>query len=57
MLAFGKELIKYEVQDLERVTIDMRFVYFDDGTRWMFGQESWPDPNNPGKRIPTIRRG
>lgn len=38
MSAFAKELIKYGVEDVEQVTIDLRFVYFDDGTRWAMGQ-------------------
>jgi len=48
---YSKELVKYEVEDVDRVTIEIRGVYFDDHSRWMFGQESRPDPNNPGKRI------
>ncbi len=49
--SFGNALKRYDVEDIDRVTIDIRGVFFDDGTRWMFGQESRPDPNNPGKRI------
>jgi hypothetical protein len=51
MSAWGKSLVKHGVEDLDKVTIDMRAVYFDDHTDWMYGQESRPDPGNPGKRI------
>lgn len=52
MLIFDNELKKHEVEDVERVTLDIRAVYFDNETRWLFGQESKSDPNNPEKRIP-----
>lgn len=52
MLIYDNELKKHEVEDVERVTLDIRAVYFDDETRWMFGKQSKPDPNNPEKRIP-----
>lgn len=51
MELYRKELIKNEVENIDRVTIEIREVGFDDKTRWMFGRESRPDPNNPGKRI------
>jgi len=51
MQIYGKELVKHEVEDIDRVTIEIRGVYFDDHSRWMFGQESRPDPNNPEKRL------
>lgn len=52
MRSFGNALKKYDVENIDRVTIDIRGVYFDDHSRWMFGRASRPDPNNPGKRIP-----
>jgi len=39
MSVFGNELEKSGIEDLDRVTIDVRFIYFDDGTRWILGQE------------------
>ena len=51
MKTFGDELRKRGLEDLDSVTLDLRSVFFDDGTRWMFGRESRPDPANPGKRI------
>jgi len=51
MSLFGKELVKFELENIDRVTLDIRAVYFDDKSRWMFGQESRPDPHNPSKRI------
>ena len=51
MQMYGKHLVKNEVENIDRVTIDLRWVYFDDRSRWMYGQESRPDPDNPGKRI------
>ena len=39
MSAFGNELLKSEIEDLDQVTIDIRFVYFDDNTRWVVGRE------------------
>lgn len=50
--AFWPELKKRGIFDVERVQIDIRSVYFEDQTRWMFGRQSRPDPNNPLKRIP-----
>jgi len=51
MRAWGETLRRYQVEDLDRVTLDLRAVYFHDQSRWMYGQESRPDPNNPHKRI------
>ncbi|HEV7643591.1 MAG TPA: hypothetical protein VGO50_06550 [Pyrinomonadaceae bacterium] len=51
LAAFSDLLKEYEAEDIERVRIDIRFVYFKDETRWAFGQESRPDPTDPGKRI------
>lgn len=52
MLAWRETLRRHQVEDLDRVTLDIRAVYFEDQTRWMYGQESRPDPSNPNKRIP-----
>ncbi len=51
MRAWGETLKRHHVEDLDRVTLDLRTVYFDDQSRWMYGQESRPDPSNPEKRI------
>ncbi|HMQ04157.1 MAG TPA: hypothetical protein PKD26_09605 [Pyrinomonadaceae bacterium] len=51
MQAWRETLRRYQVEDLDRVTLDLRAVYFDDQSRWMYGQESRPDPSNPNKRI------
>ena len=51
MRAWGETLRRYQVEDVDRVTLDLRAVYFDDQSRWMYGQESRPDPGNPHKRI------
>ena len=40
MLAFDKELEKRGLEGVDRVTLDLRGIYFQDGSRWMFGQES-----------------
>jgi hypothetical protein len=42
---FGNELLKRGIEDLDQVTIDLRFVYFDNHTRWLLGQEA-PDPDS-----------
>ena len=47
MSIFGNELLKRGIEDLEQVTIDFRFVYFDDHTRWVMGQNGLdPDAGN-----------
>ncbi len=51
MSKFVDTLRKNEIENIERTTLDIRAVYFDDLSRWMYGQESRPDPINPGKRI------
>lgn len=51
IVAFGDELGKRGIEDIDSVTLDIQGVYFEDETRWMYGQESRPDPKNPGKRI------
>jgi hypothetical protein len=39
ILLFSNKLLKTGIEDLERVTVDLRFVYFDDNTRWFMGHE------------------
>lgn len=59
MSVFGNELSKREIEDLDRVTIDFRFVYFDDNTRWVMGQEGPYDPNKfrrSNKTEPPLRQ-
>jgi len=37
---FTNELKKRNLENVERATIEFRFVYFDDGTNWAFGKQS-----------------
>jgi hypothetical protein len=46
-LYWDKVLKKYGVEDIERVTLDIRTVHFDDGTGWQLGIPLRQDPNNP----------
>jgi hypothetical protein len=40
-------LEKYDAQDVERITMDVREVHFDDGTGWSLGIELRQDPLDP----------
>lgn len=40
MSAFGRILTENGAEDVERVKIEIRFVYFDDDTHWAFGKEA-----------------
>lgn len=44
MRAWRETLMRYQVDDVDRVALDLRAVHFDDQSRWMYGQESRPDP-------------
>lgn len=44
---WDKVLKKYEVEDFDLVTLDIREVHFDDGTGWKLGIPLQQDPNNP----------
>lgn len=46
-LRWSKELRKYDAEDIENITIDIRTVHFDDGTGWQLGNELRQDPDNP----------
>lgn len=48
-------LNKYEVQEVENITIDIREVHFDDGTGWSLGIELRQDPLAPQNWNPLIR--
>ncbi len=42
-----RELEKYEVNDFDHVTLDIRTIHFDDGTGWQLGIPLQQDPNYP----------
>jgi hypothetical protein len=46
------ELKKYEVSEVDKVTLDIRLVHFDDGTGWQMGLELRQDPSNNKRWIP-----
>lgn len=41
------------VYDLELISLDIRYVHFDDGTRWMLGREYRQDSVDPSKWVPV----
>lgn len=45
-------LEKLEDEDFNRVSVDIRYVHFDDGTGWAVGHETRQDPSNPGSFVP-----
>lgn len=48
------EILKIQgVEDIDLVSIDIRYVYFEDGTRWMVGHEVRQDPNDKDNWIPV----
>jgi len=47
MSIFERELTKIGLEDFDRVTVDIRFVYFDDGSRWVMGKELPADAAKP----------
>ena len=47
------ELKKQGVNDIETVSIDIRYVYYDDDTGWSLGHEVKRDPNNTNRWIPA----
>jgi hypothetical protein len=49
IMFWGNYLKKFEAGDVDRVMIDIRFVEYDDGTGWAFGQEMRQDPINKEK--------
>lgn len=54
LLYWMGELNKFEVTQIEKLYLDIRFVYFDDKTRWVLGQHGLvPDPmlNLKKKRV------
>lgn len=44
---WSRELKKYEVEDFDQVTLDIRAVHFDDGTGWQLGIPLRQELNNP----------
>lgn len=44
---WDKVLKKYDVEDFDYVTLDIRTVHFDDGTGWQLGIPLQQDPNQP----------
>lgn len=44
---------KFGVSDIPEVSIDIHYVFFDDGTRWAFGTDYAPNPNDKGKFTPV----
>lgn len=39
------------IRDISTVFLDIRYVYFEDGTNWSLGIDFVPDPNAPGRYI------
>lgn len=50
---WSKELEKFEVFDVEHVRMDIRTVYFDDGTGWEIGVDLQQDPTDRSKWRPV----
>jgi hypothetical protein len=48
------ELKKYEAEEISEVILDIRTVYFDDGTGWYVGTDMRQDPNNEKRWIPRV---
>jgi len=45
--SWDKDLKKYDAEDYDRVTIDIREVHFDDGTGWQLGIPLQQKPSDP----------
>ncbi|MFM9905769.1 MAG: hypothetical protein ACKVQJ_14495 [Pyrinomonadaceae bacterium] len=43
--SLSDDLRKQEITDIDSVSIDIRYVYYEDGSRWMLGHEVKPDPS------------
>ena len=41
-------LKRLEAENFSSIFVDIRYVHFDDGTRWTLGYEMREDPNRPG---------
>lgn len=46
-LAWEKRLRNWDVHDFDNVLLELRKIYFDDGTGWSLGHEIVQDPLNP----------
>lgn len=60
-----KMLAQYDIEDFERISVDIRHIHFNDGTGWSVGFETRQDPNdpirwkvfNPNQRSPSRAAG
>ncbi|MFT3744258.1 MAG: hypothetical protein QM785_08180 [Pyrinomonadaceae bacterium] len=47
--ALKKMASQYNIEEYERISIDLRHIHFSDGTGWSVGLETRQDPNDPSR--------